>query len=239
MAMEIKDKVVIITGASSGIGLATAKLLAQKGAKLVLAARSKDKLDKLAAELPDAIAIQTDMAKTDSIKQMVEQACKHYGRIDVLINNAGQGYDSAVETIELEKLRYIFDLTISGPVAAMQAVIPLMRKQGGGAIINISSGLAKMDLPNMSGYASLKAALAKLSLAARQELEKDKIVVSVVFPYITMTGFEQNTLHSGRTTEWEGNSNLPPGDPPEKVAQAILETLASGKAEQSLIPKIR
>lgn len=235
--MNIKDKVVIITGASSGIGLATAKLFAQKGAKLVLAARSKDKLDKLAAELPDAVAVQTDMTKTDSIKRMIARAYKHYGRIDVLINNAGQGYDSPVEKIEADKFQHIFELTILGPVTAIQQVIPIMRRQGGGAIVNISSGLAKMDLPNMSGYASLKAALAKLSLAARQELEKDKIVVSVVYPYITMTGFERNTLHSGRGTEWEGDSNMPPGDPPEKAAQAILETVETGPAEKVLIPK--
>lgn len=227
----------IVTGASSGIGLATAKLFAQKGARLVLAARSKDKLDKLAAELPDAIAIETDMTKADSISNMVKAAFKHYGRIDILINNAGQGYDSAVEDIETDKFQHIFDLTLIGPVTAIQQVIPIMRRQGGGAIVNISSGLAKMDLPNMSPYASLKAALAKLSLAARQELAKDKIVVSVVYPYSTATDFEKNTLHSGPETEWEGDSDLPPADPPEKVAQAILEIVKTGKAEQSLIPK--
>lgn len=238
--MEIKGKVVIVTGASSGIGLATAKLFAQKGAKLVLAARSKDKLEKLAKELPDAIAIPTDMTKIDQVKALVAQAYKHYGRVNVLINDAGQGYDSAVEDIEIDKLRYIFELTLAGPVAAMQAVIPIMRKQGGGAIVNISSGLAKMDIPNMSGYAGLKAALAKLSLAAHQELEKDRITVSVVYPYITATAFEKNTLHSGAQGEQEeeGESwNPPPADPPEKVAQAILGTVETGKAEQSLIPK--
>jgi len=236
--MDIRNKVAIVTGASHGIGLATAKLFAERGAKLVLAARSKDLLDKLAASLPDAIAIQTDMTKADSIKNMVDQAFKHYGRIDILVNNAGQGHDSAVENIEVDKFQHIFDLTIIGPVTAIQQVIPIMRQQGGGAIVNISSGLAKMDLPNMSPYASLKAALAKLSLAARQELEKDQIVVSVVFPYTTATDFEKNTLRSGPIVEWEGDSNLPPADPPEKVAQAILETVETGKAEQSLIPKL-
>jgi short-subunit dehydrogenase len=235
--MAVKGKVVIITGVSHGIGLATAKLFAEKGAKLVLAARSKDLLDKLAATLPEAIAVQTDMTKADSIKNMVNQAYKHYGRIDILINNAGQGYDSAVEKIEVNKIQHIFDLTIIGPVIAIQQVIPIMRRQGGGAIVNISSGLAKMDLPNMSPYASLKAALSKISLAARQELAKDRIVVSVVYPYSTATDFEKNTLHSGQTTEWEDNSDLPPADPPEKVAQAILETVETGKAEQVLIPK--
>jgi NAD(P)-dependent dehydrogenase (short-subunit alcohol dehydrogenase family) len=179
--MDIKNKVVIVTGASSGIGLAAAELFARKGAKLVLAARSKDTLDKLASEMPDAVAVQTDMTKADSVKAMVAGGFRHFGRIDVLVNNAGQGYDSAVEDIESEKLQHIFNLTIIGPVTAMQQVIPIMRRQGGGAIVNISSGLAKMDLPSLSPYASIKAAIAKISLAARQELEKDRIVVSVVY----------------------------------------------------------
>jgi NADP-dependent 3-hydroxy acid dehydrogenase YdfG len=179
--MNIKNKVVIITGASWGIGLATARLFAGKGARLVLAARSGDVLERLASELPDAMAVRTDMTRPDAVRSMVAEGCRHFGRIDVLVNNAGQGYDSFVESIEVEKLRSIFDLSIVGPLTAMQQVIPIMRRQGGGAIVNISSGLAKMDLPSLSPYASIKAAIAKISLAARQELEKDRIVVSVVY----------------------------------------------------------
>ncbi len=237
--MDIKDKVAIVTGASSGIGLATARLFAQKGARLVLAARSKEKLDSIAAGMPDAFAIQTDMTKIDSIRQMVAAAYGHFGRIDVLINNAGQGYDSPVENIEVDKFQHIFELTIIGPVIASQEVIPIMRRQGGGAIVNISSGTARMDLPNMSPYASLKAALAKISLAARQELEKDRIAVSVVYPYITRTDFEKNTLRSGGLayqTDDAITEGLPPPDSPEKVAQAILETVEAGQAEKILIP---
>jgi short-subunit dehydrogenase len=220
--------------------LATAKLFAQKGAKLVLAARSKEKLDKLAAELPDALAIPTDMTKEGEIKRLVAQAYKHYGRIDVLVNNAGQGYDSPVETIEAAKFQHIFELTILGPVIATQQVIPIMRQQGGGSIVNISSGTAKMELEDMSPYASMKTALAKISLTARKELAKDKIVVSVVFPYITRTDFEKNTLRSGGLayeTDDEIAEGLPAPDAPEKVAYAIIETVETGVSEKSLIPR--
>ena len=95
--MDVKGKVAIVTGASGGIGLATAKLLASKGAQLALVARSKDKLEKLARELPEAIAVPADMSKVSDIKSMIKKVAEHFGRIDILVNNAGQGYDTPVE----------------------------------------------------------------------------------------------------------------------------------------------
>jgi short-subunit dehydrogenase len=237
--MNIKNKVAIITGASSGIGLATAKLFAEKGAKVALAARSKDKLIKLATELKDSFAIPCDMTESESIKNMVKEAFNHYGSIDILINNAGQGFDSTVETMDLKKFSHIINLNLVGPVIAMQQVIPVMKKQGRGTIVNISSGLSKMYLPYMSGYASLKAALNNISLTAREELAKDKIIVSVVYPYITATDFEKNTLRDANyslepeeTDFGEENRNLPPADSAEMVAEKILDVVVSGKAEQ-------
>ena len=95
---------------------------------------------------------------------------------------------------DVEVFHCIFDLDVLGPVVAMQQVIPIMRKQGGGVIVNISSGLALMYLPGMSVYSSLKRALSHMSLTAREELKDDKIVVSVMYPYITATDFEENTI---------------------------------------------
>lgn len=146
--MDVQNKVVIVTGASSGIGLATAKLLAEKGAKLVLVSRSKDKLEQLSRELPNSLAVPADMTKGSEIKRMVEQTEKHFGRIDVLVNCAGQGYDAPVEKTDINIFQHIFDLDVVGPLVAMQQVIPIMRKQGGGTIVNISSGTALMYLPN-------------------------------------------------------------------------------------------
>ena len=237
--MDIKNKVAVITGASSGIGLATAKLFTGKGASVALAARSKDKLIKLASELQNSFAIPCDMTEADSIINMVKEVCRHYGRIDILINNAGQGFDSSVENMDLKKFRHIIDLNLIGPVIAMQQVIPVMKKQGGGTIVNISSGLSKMYLPYMSGYASIKAALNNISLTAREELAKDKIIVSVVYPYITATNFENNTLRDvnynleqEETDFGEENGSLPPPDTAEMVAEKILNAVICGKTEQ-------
>ncbi|MGD0203069.1 MAG: SDR family oxidoreductase [Candidatus Bathyarchaeia archaeon] len=234
--MDIKGKVAIVTGASSGIGLATAKLLSSKGAKLALVARSKDKLDKLAEELPEAIAITADISEVEDVKNIVKQAYEHFGRIDILVNNAGRGYDVPVEKTDFEIFHYLFDLDVVGPVAAMKEVIPLMRRQGGGTIVNVSSGTALMYLPDNGPYSGLKRALAHISLTARIELAKDKIVVSVVYPYITLTDFEKNTIKDASLQRQEEESPeareaFKRADQPEYTAQRIVEGIESGAAE--------
>lgn len=231
--MNVKDRVIIVTGASSGIGLATARLLAGQGAKLALVARSKDKLDKLSRELVGSIAVPADMARVDEIKAMVKRTVEHFGHVDVLVNNAGQGYDSAVENIDVGVFRRIFELDVVGPVVAMQQVIPLMRKQGGGAIVNVSSGTSLMTLPNMSPYSSIKGALAMISLTAREELKDNGIVVSVVYPYVTLTNFEKNTIKDPSLLAHgleEGELPHPP-DTAEYMAQKMLEAIQTGEAE--------
>ena len=233
--MDIKGKVAIVTGASSGIGLATAKLLSSKGAKLALVARSKDKLEKLAKELPEAIAVTADVSKVEDVKSMVKQAYEHFGRIDILVNNAGRGYDAPVEKTDIEIFRYLFDLDVVGPLVAMKEVIPLMRRQGGGTIVNVSSGTALMYLPDNGPYSALKRALAHLSLIAREELAKDKIVVSVVYPYITLTDFEKNTIKDASLQRQEESPGaqeaFSKADPPEYTAQRIVEGIENGEAE--------
>ncbi len=231
--MKIQNKVIIVTGASSGIGLAAAKLLAEKGAKLALVSRSKEKLEQLSKELPNSLAVPADMTKTEEVKRMVRQTEAHFGRINVLVNCAGQGYDAPVETTDSKIFQYIFDLDLVGPLIAMQQVIPTMRRQGGGTIINISSGTALMYLPNNGAYSSMKRALASISLTAREELKNDNIAVSVVYPYITLTDFEKNTLKdpSLKTeTEQEGSPPFPP-DTAEYMAQKILEGIENGEPE--------
>ncbi len=227
--MEFKDRAVIVTGASSGIGLETAKFLSARGSKLALAARSKQKLEELTRTLPSSFSIPTDMTKIDEVREMVRHAAEHFGRVDALVNCAGQGYDAPVEKTDIATLRYIYDLYVVGPLVAMQEVIPLMRRQGGGSIVNVSSGLALAPLPNMSPYSSTERALAAISLAAREELKKDKIVVSVVYPYVTTTDFEKNTIkHS--VPEAQGELPFPP-DTAEFAAKRVLEALEGGEAE--------
>jgi short-subunit dehydrogenase len=233
--VNVKDKVAIVTGASSGIGLATAKILSENGAKVVLAARSLSKLQALSKELPGSLVIQTDMTDEKQIKAMVEKAFKHFGRIDILVNNAGRGYDASISDTDTDTFRQLFNLDVVGPLVAMQLVIPYMQKQGGGSIINVSSGTALMVLPNMAAYSALKRALVQISLTAREELKNDNISVGVIYPYITLTDFEKNTLKSKpqkQEQDWSSDDpDFKPLDSAEYVAEKILEGIKSGEAE--------
>ena len=230
--MDVKDKCAIVTGASSGIGLSTAQLLSKMGAKVALVSRSKEKLEKLSNEIPNSIAVQADMSKVFEIKRMVNQVTDRFGKIDILVNNAGVGYDALTEKIDVDTFHYIFDLDLVGPLAAMQRVIPIMRKQGGGTIINVSSAVALMTLPNNAPYASIKRALATLSLTAREELKNDNITVSVVYPYITLTNFERNTIRDIPVPESELEPRGPfPPDTADYAAKKIIDVIVSGEAE--------
>jgi short-subunit dehydrogenase len=232
--MNIKDKVVIVTGASSGIGLAAAELLTKRGAKVALVARSVDRLKNISKRLQGSYPIRADMTHDDDIIRMVRETKNHFGRIDVLINSAGQGYDAPVEKINIETYRKIFNLDVVGPLVAMQQVIPIMKEQKKGVIVNISSGTAFMCLPNMSPYSSLKNALVSVSLTAREELKKDNIQVIVVYPYMTDTDFEKNTIKDVAEDQSEPEDEreaLRPPDPPEYIAQKIVEGIERRETE--------
>jgi len=228
--MEVHGKIVIVTGASSGIGRAIAKLLTDKGAKVALVSRSRDKLESLSKQLPGSLAVPADMTKYAEIRSMVEQVKNHYGRIDILINSAGQGYDAPVEKTNIDMFHRIFELDVVGPLIAMQHVIPIMRNQGGGMIVNISSGTALMHLANMAAYSSLKRALADISLTAREELKADNIAVSVAYPYSTLTDFEKNTIKEPDVDYGEEGAPFP-ADTAEYVAQKVLEGIEKEDAE--------
>jgi NAD(P)-dependent dehydrogenase (short-subunit alcohol dehydrogenase family) len=120
--MQIKDRVFIVTGASSGIGLSTAAALADRGAKVALLARTKEALEKLSAQLSDSFPIVADMTDFKAVRQAVRAVHDHYGRIDGLVNNAGRSYAAPVEEIEPELFDEIFHLNVLGPIVAMQAV---------------------------------------------------------------------------------------------------------------------
>ena len=227
MAERLDGKVVLITGASSGIGEATARVVAEQGGLPVLSARRADRLEALAQELPSALAIQADMRDPEQVRRLVEMALKHHGRLDVLVNNAGQGLHLPLEQVSLEDLVAITELNFYAPLVAMQAVVPAMRSQGGGAIINVSSGTSRMVLPGVGAYAATKAALNMLSLVARGELKPDGIIVSVVYPSVTATEFHDK-LRAGDIPV--GAVDLTPRSP-EYVAKAIVRAIRTGEAE--------
>jgi len=235
--MKIDGKVVIVTGASGGIGLATARLLGSRGAKVVLAARNEEALRAAAAEIPNSLAVRADMRKAEDIRALVERTVEHFGRVDCLVNNAGQDFDAPVAAIDPDDYRSVLELNLIGALEAMQAVIPSMRRQGSGAIVNVSSGTTKMILTGSAGYSSSKAALNHLSLVARAELAPDGIAVSLIYPYITATDLEINAIGADEHSIAGPPPGIPPADPPEKVAEAILSLIESGEAELSLIPR--
>ena len=231
--MKVKDKIVIITGASEGIGAALAKLLSANGAKVVLAARRADILKKMESELPGSLAIVADMRKNEDIINLIKKTIEHFGRIDLLVNNAGQAQYGPVEKANIDEYKSIVELNVYGPLRAMQAVIPQLRKQGGGMILNISSMVSKNYYPGLGTYASTKYALNALSLTARQELAPDKIVVSVFHPRMTATNFGKNSMGERLFQDLGPNSarNNMMIDSAETVAEKILKQIGSEDAE--------
>jgi NAD(P)-dependent dehydrogenase (short-subunit alcohol dehydrogenase family) len=227
--MQIKDHVFIVTGASSGIGLSTAIALFDRGARIALLARSTEAVHKFAQQLPGSLPVTADMTQFDRVREAVSDVHGHYGRVDGLVNNAGRSYAAAVEEIDPAVFDEIFHLNVLGPIVAMQAVIPLMRAQGGGSIVNVNSGTAFMTVPQYSVYSSSKRALLGISLTARAELEKDGIAVSEVYPFITATNFGKNRM--GDPAGGGPSANYAEGDKPEFVAGLVVKAIEEGQAQ--------
>ncbi len=231
--MQLESSVIIVTGASSGIGEAAARLLSRRKGLVALAARSVDKLEALSRELAGSFAVAVDMTDPASIRAMVAAVEERYGRIDVLVNNAGRGGGQApTERIDLEYYRSLMELNVYGPLLAMREVIPVMRRQGRGAIVNIGSGTTKLYRANGGSYPATKAALHQLTLQARKELEADGIGVTVIHPFVTATPFFD------RTPEPQRQELLRIADPPEKVAEAIARAIEENPPEISLVRMI-
>jgi short-subunit dehydrogenase len=226
--VQIDDKVFVVTGASSGIGLATSKALTSQGGKVALLARSVEVLEDLSGELGGSLPIAVDVTDFDALKAAIQTVAKHFGRIDGLVNNAGRSYGASVEEIDPKAFDEIFHLNVLAPIMAMQAVIPIMRAQGAGSIVNVNSGTAFMAVPQYSVYSASKRALLGFSLTAREELAKDGIVVSEVYPAVTATNFGHNRLTTGGTGP---TSDYSKGDTPEFVAEFILKAIQEGEAQ--------
>ena len=235
--MQIEDRVFIVTGASSGIGRATAIALSDHGAKVALLARSSDALQELARRLPGSLPVTVDMTQFDRVRGAISAVHRHYGRIDGLVNNAGRSYAATVEEIDPVLFDEIFHLNVLGPIVAMQAVIPLMRAQGGGSIVNINSGTAFMTIPQYSVYSSSKRALTGFSLTARAELEKDRIAVGEIYPFVTATNFGKNRM--GNPAGGGPSSDYAAGDKPEFIAGLILQAIEEGQAQYFANDRLR
>jgi NADP-dependent 3-hydroxy acid dehydrogenase YdfG len=230
--MDIKDKVVLVTGASSGIGKATAELFSKKGAKVVLAARSLEDVKDLAVKMPDSLVVAVDMTKSEEVQQMVQKTQAHYGRIDVLINNAGQGLQARLEHIDVDDFARLMALNIYGPLVAMQTTIPFMKKQGGGAIVNISSGVLQAAQSTAPQAATTKSTLNMLSLITRTEFTDQGVSVSMVYPRDPASAVQRHTKQRKVAKSRRQTKNK--HDLPETVAAKIVETVEKGIAVEFL-----
>ena len=184
MTENIQGKVVVITGASSGLGAAAAKTLAAGGAKLVLGARRLDRLQALAQDLglPSAAAVETDVTDPDQVKALVEAAVKAHGRIDVILNNAGLMPHSPLERGRIEDWDRMIDVNLKGVLYGIAAALPHMTRQKSGHIINVSSVAGHKVRPGSAVYAATKAAVRMLSEGLRQEVKPYNIRTTIISP---------------------------------------------------------
>lgn len=199
--MDIKGKVIIVTGASSGIGEAAARGFGHEGAKVVLAARRLDKLQSLAQEINgmgtgvETLIVQADLSKLEDIQSLVAQALERFGRIDVLVNNAGFGRLDWLENLDpVKDIQAQIDVNVMGVIQTTRQVLPIMIKQRSGSIINMCSMAGLVGTPTYTIYAASKHAVHGFSEALRREVKPWGIDVSLIYPGGVVTEF---TRHAG------------------------------------------
>jgi len=234
--MELNNRVVIITGASSGIGEATARAALQAGARVAMLARRRERREALAVPATRALAIACDLTQSEACARAVQQVIASWGRVDVVINNAGQGLYAPVEAIDVSDFREVLALNLIAPLQMMQAVVPVMRQQGGGSIVNVSSGATLGTYSGSAAYTSAKAALNMLSAVARLELASAGISVSLLYPFVTATAFYHSVKAGQAGACAQAAESAALLHAPALVAEAILDLVRSGAAEADLVP---
>ena len=197
MSNNIQGKVVVITGASSGLGEATARYLSAEGASVVLGARRQDRIQALARELTggggQAIAVTTDVMRREQVKNLVDAAVQAYGRVDVMINNAGLMPQAPLERLKIDEWDRMIDVNIKGVLYGIAAALPHMKQQKAGHFINVSSVAGHKVGPGFAVYAATKHAVRALSEGLRQEVKPYNIRTTVISPGAVATELPQST----------------------------------------------
>lgn len=218
----IENKVVVITGASSGIGAATATLLAERGAKVVLGARRKDRLDELAAKL-GAVSLPTDVRNAEDVANLVRLARETHGRLDVLVGNAGIAPLSRFDDLRTDDWDAMFDVNVKGVLNGIAAALPVFRAQGSGQFVHTASTAAYTTVPAMAVYAATKTAVRTISEGLRQEAGPD-LRVSLVSPGMIATDFVDgiaDPAEKARLTSARDAVAIPPAAIARAIAFAI------------------
>ncbi len=226
----MKDQVVVITGASKGIGAALAREVVNRGARVVLAARNEAELATLATELGDrALAVTTDVTRRAELERLRDRTLERFGQLDVLVNNAGRGISRMVSELTDADIDDMVTINVKAVVYGIQAVLPHFKERKRGQIITVSSGLSRFPFAaQRSAYSAAKAGVNLLMGSLRMELRASfpEIHCTTVLPGVVATAFGTNSLHGG-----VDNRKLPGAQPVEEVAAVIADAIEQPRAE--------
>ena len=230
------NRVLVITGASSGIGAALARRLGQKDFRLVLAARRADALRALCSEIPtDTLPVVTDVTRRAEVERLRDEAIKAFGAVDIWVNNVGRGINSSVLELTDEQFDLMMAVNVKSALYGMQAIIPLFMERGRGHLINVSTFLSRVPLASYrSAYNAAKAALNSLTANLRMDLRRDYpgIHVSLLIPGMVTTEFQRNALGGTPAVSWTsrpgGGAQVQSAD---EVAFAIESLIESPREE--------
>lgn len=232
MPHSLQDKVAVITGASMGIGEAIARLFVQEGASVVLTSRDAPRAEAARARIarPEkTLALACDVRNREEILRVLSLTLHNFGRVDIWVNNAGHGLIDSVAMMDMAQCRSLFDTNLFGAIDAMQIVIPAMKQQGGGAIVNISSAAGYVPLPYSAAYSGTKFALNAMGKAANVELKGTGVRVITICPGYIATDFGRNAIKgTDRQRLSEAGRR---GASVEAVARATLNGYLKGKRE--------
>jgi short-subunit dehydrogenase len=234
--MNLSGKVVVVTGASMGIGEAIAKIFADHGASVVLLSRDSGRAEAArhrVGHTERTVALACDVRNREEIDRVLGLTLHHFDRLDVWVNNAGRGHLGSIANVDMAAVRDTFETNLFGAVAAMQAVIPVMKQHGGGTIINISSVAGHIPLPYHAVYSATKFGLNAIGKGARIELKKAGVNVLTVCPGFVRTEFAANAIRGSEYKQVRPASIR--GISPQRVAQAVLQGYLKGK-RQVVVP---
>jgi short-subunit dehydrogenase len=237
----MSEKVIVITGASGGIGAATARLLAGRGDKMVLAARRRTELKQVADQCgPEALSIVTDVTHRADVDHLRDEALRTFGQVDVWINNAGRALSRQVLDLTDEDLDLMISINIKSALYGMQVIVPYFKEHGTGHLINISSALGRVPFASYrSAYSASKAALNSLTANLRMDLRDDypNIHISTVMPPAVSSDFAKNALYG---TPLPRGTYRPGSAPqtPEQTAAAIVDLIDHPRAEIYTSPEM-